>query len=183
MIEAPGTSVRPSGKLPCLAFKKENVEQISPSPPNTQSGSGLGTQNGLPLQGPSLPPSNGGLGSLVVSESEVTNDDEESSVTAAHGSETSNSPALDSGIDMEEPKEDSVPKPPKREPPPPPPRPGELPSWVKSAARQQDAAEVMDNMTHLLQCAALPENIKSGDQPNNQVRRSVNLNGSIIHIG
>jgi hypothetical protein len=183
MIEAPGTNVRPSSRLPCLAFKKENVEQADPSSATDEhSGQSLGTYDGVPVQGPL--PFHAAIVTPPSSEDEPMTDiqnghqdnkseetlNEESSMTAAHGSEHSDDND-DSGVDVEDKDRVQRPEPPKRRPPPPPPRPGEIPGWVKFAATQQDAAEVMDNMTHLLQCAALPEDIMNGDQPGNKVRR------------
>jgi hypothetical protein len=172
MIEAPGTSVRPSSRLPCLAFKKENIEQEAPATNEAGSTAPLGTKNGMPLQGPSLPPSDSADQVMVDAPtgSQDNKSDDASSTAGAHGSDKANQDE-DSGVEMGDAGAATKPEPPTRKPPPPPPRPGEIPAWVKFAATQQDAAEVMDNMTHLLQCAALPEDIRNGDQPGNQVRR------------
>jgi ubiquitin carboxyl-terminal hydrolase 25/28 len=154
MINAPTHNIRPDRSLAALALTRTESAESADSAlvEYSTANSGLGDIGGLPVSGPMLPPTRpdsvmgdgDGNGNL-----EKVKDDDA-------GSDTSTTPMDLTADDDVKGATATIPKAPSR-PPPIPPRPKASADQgfkkVEEVARQQDAAEILNNVYDLLSCA------------------------------
>ena len=190
MITAPSESVRPPTKLACLALLKDYspVEESTVAPGGN---SGLGIVEGIPVQGPMPNPTENiksEAGGFTLPESAMDADkksdtsstvaladpDEEKFITEEPETKNVDDIHFSGDPNPEIPAGDK-PEPPSR-PPPVPPRPQagsasyEL-QVVEEVARQQDAAEILNNVFDLLSCAMKGDGVDDDGEQIDLIKR------------
>jgi len=154
MITAPSHNIRPERTLAALALTRgEGTSSVLVEDNNAHSG--LGDIGGLPVSGPMPPPTKadsalGDEDDTQVAKKEIRDKDDDAK------SDTSTTPMdLTASNDMDG-ANTAIPEAPSR-PPPVPPRPKASADQgfrkVEEVARQQDAAEILNNVFDLLSCA------------------------------
>jgi ubiquitin carboxyl-terminal hydrolase 25/28 len=167
MITAPTHNIRPERTLAALALTRgegTNSTLVEDDPTH----SGLGDIEGLPISGPMPPPTKADSAMGAEADTGLTETDDKAKNDDAR-SDTSTAPMdLAASLNDVDGAAAAIPKAPSR-PPPVPPRPKASADQgfkkVEEVARQQDAAEILNNVFDLLSCAFRGNSVlKDGEQ-------------------
>lgn len=168
MISSPTHNIRPERTLAALALTRGEHAEDTVVADSSTNHSGLGDIGGLPVSGPMLPPQGFSSSRPPTPADSVMGDNDaksDSSSMKAMDLTIANEPAAASN---------TPPEPPSRPPPIPPRRQGGEKAQasnengfrkIEEVARQQDAAEILNNVFDLLSCAFKGEStLRDGEQ-------------------